>query len=108
MAETKASRVPEFASLQEAAEFWDTHDSSDFEDEFEEVEMRVSPDMRSLFEVRVRMDLSAGRRLMALARERGVSVAELAAAWIAAELERAEAAAGSGESRPDADAGTRG
>lgn len=104
MAETKASRVPEFASLQEAAEFWDTHESSDFE----EVEMRVSPDMRSLFEVRVRMDLSAGRRLMALARERGVSVAELAAAWIAAELERAEAAAGSGESRPDADAGTRG
>lgn len=108
MAETKGSRIPEFASLQEAAEFWDTHSSTDFEDEFEEVEMRVSPDMRSLFEVRMRMDLAAGRRLMALARERGVSVAELAAAWIASELERAEADTAPGEPRPGAETGTRG
>ena len=30
--------LPEhFNSLEEAAEFWDTHDSSEFEDEFEDV-----------------------------------------------------------------------
>ncbi len=32
------SRIPAFNSIEEAAEFWDTHDSAEFEDEFEEVD----------------------------------------------------------------------
>jgi CopG antitoxin of type II toxin-antitoxin system len=44
MASTKAEnqtaaarRIPTFRSIEEAAEFWDSHDSAEFEDEFEEV-----------------------------------------------------------------------
>ncbi len=31
----------EFKTLEEATEFWDTHDSADFIDELEEVDMKV-------------------------------------------------------------------
>ena len=31
------SRIPTFKTIEEAAEFWDTHSLADFEDELEEV-----------------------------------------------------------------------
>ncbi|MDO8688412.1 MAG: CopG family antitoxin [Dehalococcoidia bacterium] len=31
------SRIPEFKTIEEEAEFWDTHSTTEFEDEFEEV-----------------------------------------------------------------------
>jgi hypothetical protein len=37
-ADAPLSRIPHFANIREAAEFWDTHDSTDFEDEFEDVD----------------------------------------------------------------------
>lgn len=35
--QVKTSRIPTFQSIQEEAEFWDSHDFTEFEDEFEEV-----------------------------------------------------------------------
>lgn len=35
--EATKSRIPAFSSTEEEAEFWDTHDSAEFEDEFETV-----------------------------------------------------------------------
>jgi hypothetical protein len=35
---TETSKIPHFASIEEEAEFWDTHDFTDFEDEFEDVD----------------------------------------------------------------------
>lgn len=35
--EHQVSRIPLFETLQEEAEFWDSHDTSDFEDEFDAV-----------------------------------------------------------------------
>jgi hypothetical protein len=35
---TSKSRIPEFKSIEEEAEFWDTHSTADFEDEFEDVD----------------------------------------------------------------------
>lgn len=32
------SEIPEFESIQEEAEFWDTHDTTEFLDEFEEAD----------------------------------------------------------------------
>jgi hypothetical protein len=34
----RTSKIPHFRSIEEEAEFWDTHDSTEFEDEFEDVE----------------------------------------------------------------------
>lgn len=33
----KKSKLPKTGSIQELAEFWDTHDLTDFEDELEEI-----------------------------------------------------------------------
>jgi hypothetical protein len=45
------SRIPEFANLEEEAAFWDTHDTTDFKDEFHPVtvlfEVRLCDDQRS-------------------------------------------------------------
>ena len=35
---TRQSRIPTFASYEEEAAFWDTHDFTDFESEFEPIE----------------------------------------------------------------------
>ncbi len=44
--ETKRpSRIPTFQTYQEEAEFWDTHDTTDFEDEFRPVTVRVAEDL---------------------------------------------------------------
>ncbi|GEM_PF-4844755 len=48
------SAIPEFKSIQEEAVFWDTHDTSEFEDEFEPVDLQVSPELRSRLERRSR------------------------------------------------------
>jgi hypothetical protein len=36
------TQIPEFTSYKEEAEFWDTHDFTDFEDETTLVEVKVS------------------------------------------------------------------
>jgi hypothetical protein len=46
---TKKSLVPEFKSYAEEAEFWDTHDITEFEDETHPVEVRfVRPSSESV------------------------------------------------------------
>jgi len=37
----KESRIPDFKSRQEMAEFWDTHDFTDYMDEFKPIKVRV-------------------------------------------------------------------
>jgi len=40
------SRVPAFQSVQEAAEFWDTHSMADFEDWWEPTDLTFAPDVK--------------------------------------------------------------
>ncbi|NJL28061.1 MAG: hypothetical protein HC897_09240 [Thermoanaerobaculia bacterium] len=43
--------IPEsFASAEEAAEFWDCHSTADYDDLMEDVEMELSPVLRSRLE----------------------------------------------------------
>ena len=87
----KQSRIPPFGSIEEAAEFWDTHDSADFEDEFEPVEFEISPDIHSVFVVEIEFDRAAWDRLRDFARERGVPLADLARQWVLEGFARAQA-----------------
>lgn len=41
------SRIPDCRSLEEEAEFWDTHDLTEFEDEFEPVEFAIAKPLKS-------------------------------------------------------------
>ena len=47
--EPRKSRIPEFSSIEEEAEFWDTHDTTEFEDEFKPVQVRFAKNLSEGF-----------------------------------------------------------
>jgi predicted DNA binding CopG/RHH family protein len=82
-------RIPKFDTVQEAAEFWDTHDSAEFEDEFEDIEdeihfivSRGAP--KKAITVRLAQDTLDA--LTHRAREEGVSASALVRMWIVERL----------------------
>ena len=78
--EQKRSRIPEFASREEEAEFWDTHDITDYWDELKPVKVKFSESIDHA--VIVRFDLDTFNELLELARERGIFIDALIQRWI--------------------------
>ena len=79
------SRIPVFASREEEAEFWDTHDVTDFLDELTPVTMRAAHPLqvRNLSaNVQVRFDEETDRKLENQARARRVKKATLIRMWV--------------------------
>jgi predicted phosphatase len=79
------SRLPQTDSIQELANFWDTHDVTEFEAELEEVSQRVFERDTGITIHLPADDVGAVR---ALARSRGVGDSELLREWV---LERLHA-----------------
>ena len=75
------SKIPEFDSYQEEAEFWDTHSTTEFEDEWEPVDWEIS-EVRCRFFLHAEVDLATLRRLQELARAQGLKADELAGRWV--------------------------
>jgi hypothetical protein len=73
----------EFASYDEAAEFWDTHDTTDYPDSFVTVEFE-SQLRRRRYEIEIDSDVV--KVLRASARRRGVSASHLASDILRHEL----------------------
>jgi hypothetical protein len=73
----------EFKSYEEAAEFWDTHDTADYPDAFRTIEV-VSEFRSRRFEVEIESDLM--KTLRAQARQKGVSVSRLASELLRRQL----------------------
>jgi hypothetical protein len=72
-------RIPEFKTVEEAADFWDTHSSFDFEDEFEDIEdVEFVPVKR----LRILLEVKALAELRAMADAMGIEPSELARAWL--------------------------
>ena len=83
--EPRKSRIPEFASREEEAEFWDTHDTTDFEDKFKPVQVSVAKKLDA--RITIDLDHEAWHKLLSAAREKGVSPFTLAQTWIRERLE---------------------
>ena len=81
------TNIPQTDSIQELADFWDTHDLTDFEDEFEEVKFPVF-ERNATVTVPLRLEPEESERLQALAKSRGISPAILIREWV---IERIEA-----------------
>jgi hypothetical protein len=81
------SRIPEFATYEEEASFWDDHSTEEFADEWEPVEWVVG-EVSSHFIVRTEFDRPTWELMRALARQRGVRLSDLARAWILEGFER--------------------
>ena len=88
-AQARTSRIPEFRSIEEEAEFWETHDLTEFEDEWEEVTdvEFVRAYVPNSIVVQFDAQTVAALRERALARQIGIST--LIREWVADRL-RAE------------------
>lgn len=79
MGNAKTNQIPKFNSLQEIAEFWDTHSLADYDDETHEVEITFDPSARRTY-VGIEPELLAD--LKDIARERRVSLQTLVNVWL--------------------------
>ena len=84
MTEKHIDPIPEtFNSLEEAGEFWDTHDTMDYPDAFQTVE--VTTERRNRY-YEVEIDMTVAQALRDKARQQGVSANDLATKFIRQQL----------------------
>jgi len=74
------SRIPEFTTYEEEAEWWDTHDITDYLDELKPVKVRVAKDLIHILQIP--FDSKDMRVLSARAKEKGTDVITLARQWV--------------------------
>lgn len=80
----KKSRIPRFKSYEEEAEWWDSHDTTEFEDEFKPVKLEfVKPLVHILG---VRLDAKTIDQLANLGSEMGIGPSTLVRMWIMEKL----------------------
>jgi len=84
--QNRKSRIPEFKTIEEEAEFWDTHDTTDYEDEFKPVKARFADKL--LDRVTIPVDADTLVQLEALAREEELNATALARRWVLERLEQ--------------------
>lgn len=88
----KTSRIPDFKTIEEEAEFWDTHDITDYLDESWPVKIEVTDAFRARVAARrathtpdrltVRLDPADRLALDRQARARGIGPSTLVRMWI--------------------------
>lgn len=88
------SRIPDFASIEEEADFWDTHDLTEFQDELEPVEFEIAKPLKSTWMLSIRLDKETFDALREIAKPKGLGASTLARMWILEELERVRKNAG--------------
>jgi predicted DNA binding CopG/RHH family protein len=76
------AKIPAFANEQEEAEFWDTHDSTDFFEDTKEVEVSFSGPRPRKTLISIRLDQQTIDRLKALASEQGLGYQTLLRTWV--------------------------
>jgi hypothetical protein len=79
-AEKRRQPLPErFDSLEDAAEFWDAHDSAEYEDLMADVDFDVDIKRRTYL---ISLDGELYRRVQTIARKKGVAAETLVNSWI--------------------------
>jgi hypothetical protein len=88
---TRVSRIPEFASVQEEAEWWDTHDITDYLDELKPVQVLFAKNLSGQVLSRgitIRFDDESLAELRRRAQEKGIGPTTLARMWILERLKQ--------------------
>ena len=75
----KDQQLPQTDSIQELAQFWDTHDLTDFENDLEEV---GAPVFASRNAIRLDLESSEAEAVRKLAEAQGIADAELIRGWV--------------------------
>jgi len=75
----KTQHLPKTDSIQELAQFWDTHDLTDFEDELEEVTDRV---FEPSTVIPLNLESDEAKAVRRIAEAEGIADAELIRGWV--------------------------
>lgn len=81
------SRIPNFTSREEEAQFWDTHDFTDYADEFHPVRVRVAKNLSE--GITIRFDHKTLSALRNRASEKGIGPTTLVRMWVLEHLKMA-------------------
>jgi predicted DNA binding CopG/RHH family protein len=94
----RKSRISEFSSVEKEAEFWDTHDVTDFWDEMTPVKVRFAKNLSQ--GMTIRLDLDTTIKLKSEAAKKGIGATTLVRMWVLERLKEQAAEKGRGRSRP--------
>jgi len=75
----KNQQIPQTDSIQELAQFWDTHDLTDFEDELAEV---VEPVFERGMVISLNLESTEAEAVKQIADAKGIAYAELIRGWV--------------------------
>ena len=78
------AKLPKTDSIKKLAEFWDTHDLTDFEEELEEI---PEPVFVRGSEIKVHLESSEAETVEQMAQAKGISREELIHAWVLEKLD---------------------
>jgi predicted DNA binding CopG/RHH family protein len=87
------SKIPKFTNEQEEAEFWATHDSSEFLGETETVDMTFVDSRPPKKQIALRLDGETIDALKAVASKKGIGYQTLIRLWVNERLEQEQAGA---------------
>lgn len=91
MTKKKISRIPKFKSIPEEAEFWDTHDITDYLDELTPVKVKVTLGQPKEETLTLRLQASLKSKLAKVAEGMGVNTSTLARMWIVEKINKLDA-----------------
>jgi predicted DNA binding CopG/RHH family protein len=77
-----ADKIPQFKTEQEEAEFWDSHDSTDFLDETEAVHVTFVDARPSMKQISLRLEPSVIDQLKSLATVKGIGYQTMIRMWV--------------------------
>jgi hypothetical protein len=84
----KKSRIPEFSSREEEAEFWDTHSLADYWDDFKPAQAHFAKDLSE--GITIRLDPETLKKVRVLAKEKGIGPTVLIRMWIMERLKETQ------------------
>jgi predicted DNA binding CopG/RHH family protein len=74
------NRIPEFKSVEEEASFWDSHDTTDFEEEFKPVKVDFAKNLSN--GLTIRLNPQTLEKLRAEAHAKGIGPTTLVRMWV--------------------------
>lgn len=80
------SKIPDFKSYEEEAEFWDTHDLTEFWDETKPSKVKFAKNLSSVITVRLSPKMIT--TLYSQAQKKGVGFSTLARMWLLERLDQ--------------------
>ncbi len=83
----KKPKLPKTDSIQKLAEFWDTHDLSDFQDQLEEVADPVFAARRGTT-IDVPLEVRQAKAVERMAQAKGISPQQLVRDWVLQKIAR--------------------